>query len=434
MLNTIIFCCLSFVTTCIGFWIFIKCFPEKRWKNKWCDLLLLVIFLFLAAVKAWDAQHAYISSLQILFYNFAIACLLKVFYKCEFRAALLWEYLYGFTIVIVKMPVLTARGVLENTSVRVNIAERSIWENIWCLAIILILTAVYIKWSKQITDWLKRILVRSKGILFVFVFMEFSLENFIIDLGLQIFQLKDFLLNIFVVFSVFAVFLIFVIYFLYRDGKMEQENLNAQRERLLEEQRITQGYFEQDARRLHDMKHILLYLQKCIKNNEIEKAEKCLAQYVQEVSENQKKVWTGISGVDFLIEYEYQKMKENRITFSMQIDLCELPIEEQDFMIILGNLLDNAVEASEKCSIDNRKIFLNMKTINNMFMLDLRNSCQMEPIEKKGHLITTKNNQIWHGWGMKNVEQIVHQYGGDFQHRYTEGEFSVSITFYGGKF
>lgn len=433
MLNTIIFCCLSFVLTCIGILIFVRCFPEKRWKNKWCDFLLLVTFVLLVGVQAWDAQHAYISFLQILLYNFFIACALRVFYVCDFAAALLWEYLFGFTVAILKMPVLTARGVVENTSITINIEGRNIWEIVWCLAIILFLAVGYTKWSEQISIWLTRILKGRKGVLFAFTFVECLLVNLAVGLGLQIFQIEDFFLNIFAVFSVAAIFLLFGGYLLYRDGKIEQENLSVQKERLLEEQRITRKYYEQDARRLHDMKHILLYLQKCIKCNEQEKAEACLERYVQEVSEDQKRVWTGLSGIDFLINYEYQKMVQQGITFSMKIDICEIPIEESDFMIVLGNLLDNAVEASGKCSVDRRNIFLNMKTINDMFMLDLRNSCQMAPIEKGGRLITTKKNQIWHGWGMKNVEQIVHKYGGDFSQKYADNDFGININFYGGK-
>lgn len=96
-------------------------------------------------------------------------------------------------------------------------------------------------------------------------------------------------------------------------------------------------------------------------------------------------------------------------------------------MIIWGNLLDNAIEAAGKCEAEERKIHLFIKNVNEMFMLRIRNTCLEKP-KKEGHwFVTTKEESIYHGWGMANVKQIVESAGGEIDYTCEENWFEVSI-------
>lgn len=93
-------------------------------------------------------------------------------------------------------------------------------------------------------------------------------------------------------------------------------------------------------------------------------------------------------------------------------------------MIVLGNLLDNAIEGARKCEEGERKIYLSMKNANEMFWLKIKNTCTGEG---DGGLETTKADSIYHGWGMENVKEIVRSAGGEVDYVCEENWFEVNI-------
>lgn len=60
--------------------------------------------------------------------------------------------------------------------------------------------------------------------------------------------------------------------------------------------------------------------------------------------------------MDFLISIKKRDMDLKHILFRLYSDFMSLPISESEFGIVLGNLLDNAIEAAEKCELDKRWI------------------------------------------------------------------------------
>ena len=57
------------------------------------------------------------------------------------------------------------------------------------------------------------------------------------------------------------------------------------------------------------------------------------------------------------------------IEFSLDAKVSEIPMEDADFIVALGNLLDNAIEAAEQCQKENRKIWMSIQNINEMFLM-----------------------------------------------------------------
>lgn len=215
-----------------------------------------------------------------------------------------------------------------------------------------------------------------------------------------------------------------------RVKRVEQELARQQMVWLREQKAMKDGYVK-DAKRMHDMKHVLLYLQKCIAEKDTEKAEEYLKTYTEDVIKSQKKIWTGFSEIDFSVNYYYQMMQEKGISFSIETDVHDIPMEELDLMIIFGNLLDNAMTAAEKCNQGEKRVYLKLQTINEMFFLKVENSMNQMPEKKNGRFLSSKAESEYHGWGIENVKRIVEKYNGDIQFEYTEKNFKVEIMIYG---
>ena len=105
-------------------------------------------------------------------------------------------------------------------------------------------------------------------------------------------------------------------------------------------------------------------------------------------------------------------------------------VEPTDLSTILNNLLDNAVEASEK----SQEKFVNVKiSLNehNTKVLTIINSCDNEPVTSNGKLVTTKENSSGHGLGIKSVKRTLKNYNGDIEWFYDKDkkEFKVIVLF-----
>ena len=141
----------------------------------------------------------------------------------------------------------------------------------------------------------------------------------------------------------------------------------------------------------------------------------------------ERKVWTGFSFLDFLINCKKLEMDENKIDFELEVDLYEIPIKDAELGVILGNLLDNAIEAAQRCELSNRRIFLRICNLNEMFLLSLNNSSTQMPMTIDDRFITTKEDKDAHGLGVESVKRIVDKYNGNISFQYDDEHFEVDI-------
>ena len=90
-------------------------------------------------------------------------------------------------------------------------------------------------------------------------------------------------------------------------------------------------------------------------------------------------------------------------------------IESKDMCILVGNLIDNAIEASMKLPKEELKtVFVTGNVKNNMMLLTVTNPVLQSEIKKENGIFrTTKKDTASHGIGLKNVKNTVKKYGGE---------------------
>ena len=88
-----------------------------------------------------------------------------------------------------------------------------------------------------------------------------------------------------------------------------------------------------------------------------------------------------------------------------------LPYENSDLCVILGNLLDNAIEAAENS--ENKEIDVRIVYVKNKLKITVKNYYTGK-IKKdtNGNFISTKGDTKNHGIGLKSVIQTVNSYDG----------------------
>ena len=113
---------------------------------------------------------------------------------------------------------------------------------------------------------------------------------------------------------------------------------------------------------------------------------------------NSKLSFAKSNGVDVLCSVE------NNISGIEDIDLCNL----------IGNLLDNAISAAEKCDSESRLIEVKITSIGSRLVVIVRNSIYASVLNDNPELKSTKQDASEHGFGVKTIKYIAEKYNGTF--------------------
>ena len=99
-----------------------------------------------------------------------------------------------------------------------------------------------------------------------------------------------------------------------------------------------------------------------------------------------------------------------------------------DLYTLFGNALDNAIEATEQLpDPDDRMIFLRVERQGAFARIFLENTCAGTVELVDGLPTTSKDDDRFHGFGLKSIQMIVDRLGGNMVITPTEGRFSLSI-------
>lgn len=139
---------------------------------------------------------------------------------------------------------------------------------------------------------------------------------------------------------------------------------------------------------------------------------------------------TGNKCIDALINVKYTTAKEKGIDFILKIFIPEeLPINQCDMGIVLGNILDNAIEATEKCNSSAKKIEIIMEIKKEALVLVVKNPLAGSlKRNKDGKLLSTKEDSKRHGYGINSVIKVARKYNGDVIIEEEGGEFVITVT------
>ena len=105
-------------------------------------------------------------------------------------------------------------------------------------------------------------------------------------------------------------------------------------------------------------------------------------------------------------------------------------MEELDIILLLSNLFNNAIEALKEC--ENEKILrIKLELKRGEFLISVQNSFEGDR-KKNGEIYTTtkKKDAELHGYGMKNIQDIVKKYDGIFEYKVYEDHLIFMISIY----
>lgn len=180
----------------------------------------------------------------------------------------------------------------------------------------------------------------------------------------------------------------------------------------------------------HDLKNRMEVIRNLADTGNLEELKKYLSSVENKISDIQLYSTSGNLSIDAVINSKLTQASQKDIEVTASIALpSSLEINEDDIVVILGNLLDNALEANEYVDI-NKKIDFSFHYESGCLLLKLKNSYNQGIVIKDGKYISRKENKALHGIGLKSVQNTVEKYNGIMEIETTQDIFCVTIMLY----
>lgn len=193
---------------------------------------------------------------------------------------------------------------------------------------------------------------------------------------------------------------------------------------------IIQKNYESTRQFRHDMGNRMQVLKQMVTDGELDKVAEYIDGMAEKIEAAEAYSQTGNPAVDSILNYKLLQAEQKGIEVRYHIALPRnVGIEDDDMVSILGNLLDNAIEAVELME-ENGYIDMNLHYEMGCIFLNIRNSYDSTIIMKHGHMQTRKKDVKMHGIGIKSVQSAVEKYQGVLEIAYDDKEFSADVLMY----
>lgn len=191
--------------------------------------------------------------------------------------------------------------------------------------------------------------------------------------------------------------------------------------------------YQQTKQLRHDLSEHLIALQSLLQSKKYEEANQKVCELLNQNQLYRNEIsHSGNIVIDSLINYKYNALASQNITLDCSITIPpQLPFDESDFCIILGNLLDNAIEATLSLPPDNRVIKVILKVQKGIFVIMITNPYINSIITSTNQkFLTTKADKTNHGIGLSSVQYAIDKYNGILDLEYDSNKFIATVWLY----
>lgn len=230
--------------------------------------------------------------------------------------------------------------------------------------------------------------------------------------------------------------MIMIIFYLY-DGLKASAEIQIQNTVLEQEKKYYMNQFnlmkssvDHISSLKHDLNNHMGAISILINNDKKPEALDYISQIKDYTNLNKEYIESGNIVIDSIVNYKLDYINTTDTEIDLDISIPhDLDLKEFDMVVILGNLLDNSIEALDKLNRD-RFFSLSIKYELGLLMINCRNTYDGTTLTKNNSLISSKADKDNHGYGIKNIESTLDKYNGLMKYDYTDDFFVVDILMY----
>ena len=217
--------------------------------------------------------------------------------------------------------------------------------------------------------------------------------------------------------------------------QLETNTRNQAMERLLQIQHdqysMLQARIAENRRARHDFRQHLRVIQDCVKRGDLEDLKSYLAEYEKQFPSHSDHIYCNSYAVNAILAFYADKAENHNIRLDVKIQMSDTPvIPETEFCVLLGNLLENALDACQTGRSESKtsQPFIRVCAIQigtSTLSITVDNTSVFKPTWINEKLVSTK--AAGSGIGTESIRMIAEQYRGDARFEWKDGVFYASV-------
>ena len=217
--------------------------------------------------------------------------------------------------------------------------------------------------------------------------------------------------------------------------QLETNTRNQAMERLLQIQHdqysMLQARIAENRRARHDFRQHLRVIQDCVKRGDLEDLKSYLAEYEKQFPSHSDHIYCNSYAVNAILAFYADKAENHNIRLDVKIQMSDTPvIPETEFCVLLGNLLENALDACQTGHPESEtsQPFIRVcaiQTGTSTLSITVDNTSVFKPTWINEKLVSTK--AAGSGIGTESIRMIAEQYRGDARFDWKDGVFYASV-------
>lgn len=371
--------------------------------------------VFITLLSCLSIPQIYIAGTEIVI----IMLIIRHLFRVELRMPLFLTFFYEITVALWEFIISAGMGILFRSE---SFLERNAPEYLAAVWIVRALMLGIVFLSVKVREGINRVVsAAAVAGLFGVIFLS----------GQSIITIEDEQMTTWIIFSMLILVAV-LFFYLSRQYEMEKKIAHLEQEKnvlLMRDYQLLKNTYAANARLFHDFHNHIEALHRYLEKDRTAEAVQYLESLRSPTHAVTQPVWVGDEAVDYLINSKITLAASWEIQVNCNIEYPQhTNIRSVDLVAILGNLLDNALEAVEGIEGNLRFINLTIRRINEMLIIKLENGCKAAPVITEGELKTTKKDADLHGWGLKSVRATAERYDGTVETEYGGDRFCTVVT------
>ena len=383
--------------------------------RKKAGILSACASVFITLLSCLPIPQIYIAGAEIV----TIMLIIRHLCRAELRMSLFLTFFYEITVALWEFMISASLGIICRSEGFLNSNTPEYMVAVWIVrALMLGIALLAVKAGKGRNRIISAVAVAG---LFGAVFLS----------GQSIIAIDDEQMTTWIIFSM-LIFVAVLFFYLTRQYEMEKKIAYLEKEKnalLMRDYQMLRNTYATNARLFHDFHNHIEALHRYLEKDKAEEAAKYLESLRSPIEAVTQPVWVGDEAVYYLINSKITLAASREIQVNCNIEYPQhTNIRSVDLVAILGNLLDNALEAVEGTEGNLRFINLTIRRINEMLIIKLENGCNTMPTVADGDLKTSKTDKTLHGWGLQSVRTAAERYDGTIETEYSNHTFRAVVT------
>ncbi len=384
---------------------------ELSWNRKKAAAFYVCVVCAAACMTAFSCfpiRQIYIVGAETVILTVVLYCM----FAAKPRMSLFVTFFYEITVALWEFIISAGLGVAFHSDSFLNVKSFGHMAAVWIVRLLMLGMAFWIK------KWIAGAALAG--------FLGVVLLS-----GQHTIAISDDQLTVWVIFALLILVAV-LLFNLNRQYEMEKTIAQLEKDKnalLARDYQNLRNFYAAHAKLFHDFHNHVEALYRYLSKSNIEEAMEYLENLRTPIQSISQTTWIGDEAIDYLINSKIALAGSQNIRVNTNIEFPRYTnIRSVDLVAILGNLLDNSIEAAGGAEDSLRFINLTIRRINDMLVIKVENGCSATPVMADGDLQTSKTDKALHGWGLKSVRTAAEHYDGTVETEYHEHIFRAVVT------